>query len=67
VIGGAVGVSASLLLSRLLSGLLYGVRSSDAETLLFTIVVLGLTTTAAAIIPAWHSARLQPMKALRTE
>ncbi len=67
LIGVSVGVCSSLLLSRLLSGLLFGVRSFDAETLLLTIVVLGFTTTAAALIPAWRSARLQPMKALRTE
>jgi putative ABC transport system permease protein len=67
VMGVTVGILASLLLSRLLSGLLFGVRPFDTATLLLTILILGTTTTIAAFIPAWRSARLQPMKALRTD
>ena len=67
LMGVTVGVLASQLLSRLLSGLLFGVRSFDTATLLLTISILGTTTTIAALIPAWRSARLQPMRALRTE
>jgi len=54
------------MLSHLLVGLLFGVRPFDLETLLLTIVILGIATTLAALIPALRSAKLQPMKALRT-
>jgi predicted permease len=67
LMGVTVGILASLLLSRLLSGLLFGVRPFDTVTLLLAILILGTTTTIAALIPAWRSARLQPMKALRTD
>ncbi len=66
-VGSAAGVLASLLLGRLLSGLLVGVHSVDAATMLLTVAVLGTATAIAALIPAWRSACLQPMKALRTK
>jgi ABC-type lipoprotein release transport system permease subunit len=55
------------MISRLLSGLLFGVRPFAPETLSLTIVMMRAATTLAALIPAWRSARLQPMQALRTE
>lgn len=66
VVAGA-GLIGSTMISRLLSGLLFGVRPFDFETLAFTIGVLGVTTTTAALVPARRSARVQPMQALRTE
>jgi ABC-type antimicrobial peptide transport system permease subunit len=65
--GAAVGIFAVLLLGRLLSTLLFGVRSFDIETLLITVVILESATLVAALIPAWRSARIQPMEALRSE
>jgi predicted lysophospholipase L1 biosynthesis ABC-type transport system permease subunit len=67
LLGEGVGLLASAALARLLSSLLYGVRSFDAEILLLTMAVLGMTTTAAAFIPAYRVTRLQPMSALRAE
>lgn len=66
-LGCVAGVLASLLLGRLLSGLLFGVRSVDAATLLLTVAVLASAATLAALIPAWRSVCLQPMKALRND
>jgi len=66
LIGALVGLLGSVMLSHLLVGLLFGVRPFDLETLLLTIVILGMATTLAALIPALRSAKLQPMKALRT-
>jgi ABC-type antimicrobial peptide transport system permease subunit len=63
VIGAAVGVLGSILMGRLLKDLLFGVRPFDMGTLLITILVLGIATVLAALIPAWRSARLQPMQA----
>lgn len=67
LLGEGAGVLASAFLGRLLSSLLYGVRSFDAETVLLTVTILGIATTAAALIPAYRSTRVQPMTALRTE
>jgi len=67
LLGEGAGVLASAALGRLLANLLYGVRSFDAETALLTIAILGITTTTAALIPAYRSTRVQPVKALRTE
>jgi len=67
LLGTTVGVIGSILLNRLLTGLLFGVRPFDIETLLFAILALGSVTTIAAFVPAYRSARLQPMRALRME
>jgi putative ABC transport system permease protein len=67
LLGTTAGLIGSILLSRLLTGLLFGVRPFDIETLLFAILALGSVTTIAASVPAYRSARLQPMRALRME
>jgi len=67
LLGVGTGVVLSAAVGRLLSSLLFGVRSFDVETIALTIAVLGLASTTAALIPAWRSTRVQPMKALRTE
>jgi putative ABC transport system permease protein len=67
LLGITAGLIGSTLLSRLLTGLLFGVRPYDFETLLFAILTLGAVTTIAAFVPAYRSARLEPMRALRTE
>jgi putative ABC transport system permease protein len=67
VLGITAGLIGSTLLSRLLTGLIFGVRPYDFETLLFAILTLGSVTTIAAFVPACRSARLEPMRALRTE
>jgi ABC-type antimicrobial peptide transport system permease subunit len=61
------GLCTSFLLHRLLSGLLFGVRAFDAQTAVFTIVILEAGILFAALIPAWRAAKLQPMQALRRE
>lgn len=67
MIGTIPGLAGSFLLSRLLSGLLFGVRPFDLKTLLSTIALLGLAAVAAAALPAWRSSMQQPMQALRSE
>jgi putative ABC transport system permease protein len=65
MIGVAIGVAASLMLTRYLSSLLYDVSSTDPVT--FTSVVLILITVAllACSIPARRATRVDPMNALR--
>jgi predicted permease len=67
VLGVGTGVFASAILGRLLSGLLFGVRTFDLETILLTIAILGSATTIAALLPALRNTRVQPMIALRRE
>jgi len=67
LIGVVVGAAASLVLTRFLSSLLYGVSSTDPAT--FTFVVLLLITVAllACSLPARRATRVDPMNALRHE
>lgn len=67
LLGVGTGVVALVMLGDLLSSLLFGVRTFDAATTMLTIVILGITTTLAALIPAWRSMGVEPMAALRTE
>ena len=65
--GEAAGILASMALGHLLASQLYGIRSFDAATILVTAIVLGIATTAAALVPAYRSTRIQPTTALRAE
>jgi predicted lysophospholipase L1 biosynthesis ABC-type transport system permease subunit len=65
--GAAVGLGAALLLTRLMAGLLYGVRASDPATYACVAAALLAIALAATWIPARRAARIDPMKALRTE
>jgi putative ABC transport system permease protein len=67
VIGATVGCIGSVILSRFMSGLLFGVGPFDMGTLLSAVLGLAAVTILAALIPAYRSARLDPMQALRTE
>jgi putative ABC transport system permease protein len=63
----AVGVAASLLTSRLLSSLLFGVTPHDAAVLGTTVTVLLATALIATLWPARRAARVDPASSLRTE
>lgn len=65
--GAAAGLLRALGLTRLMSGLLYGVRPTDAVTFLAVPLVLGAVALAASYIPARRVARIDPMAALRSE
>jgi predicted permease len=67
LLGELTGLIISAIIGQLISSLLYGVRSFDGETILFTVTILGIATTIGALIPAQRSARLQPITALRIE
>ena len=66
-IGSAAGVPAAMLLSRPLAGLLYGVTASDPRVLASAAGCLFLVAMAAAAVPAWRAARVDPLVALRHE
>jgi ABC-type antimicrobial peptide transport system permease subunit len=64
-IGMVVGVVASWLLARTLSGLLFGVTSSDPVTFAGMLVILTAVAALAGYLPARRASRIDPMEALR--
>lgn len=64
-IGMVVGVVASWVLARALSGLLFGVTSSDPVTFLGMLVILTGVAALAGYLPARRASRIDPMAALR--
>ena len=64
-VGLSIGVAAALLCSRFLSGLLYGVTSSDPITIGLVIIVLATAAVVACLIPIVRAARIDPITALR--
>jgi putative ABC transport system permease protein len=65
--GMLVGILSALACARLLSSLLYGVRSSDAITFVCASLVLAAIALLASYIPARRAMRVDPMVALRYE
>lgn len=64
VLAGAIG---ALALTRLISGLLFGVSSFDPLTFCAMAFLLGAVTIAACIIPARRATKVDPLIALRYE
>jgi predicted permease len=64
LVGLAVGLAASLLLTRAMTGLLHGVTPTDPVTFVAVIVVTGTVAVLASIGPARRAARTDPMTVL---
>jgi putative ABC transport system permease protein len=67
LVGLAVGLLLALAVTRVMSGLLYGVTPHDVATLLGVAVVLAGATLVANYIPARRAARVDPLVALRRD
>jgi putative ABC transport system permease protein len=63
--GVAIGMVAAFAFARLVSGLLYGVKSNDPLTFTLVAVLLGIVALIASYIPARRAARIDPMVCLR--
>jgi len=65
--GLAVGLAASLLLTRFLRSMFVGVGANDLLTLSTAAILLCVVALAASLIPARRAAVIEPMQALRSE
>jgi predicted permease len=66
-LGVLIGLAASLLLTRLMAKMLYGVSPSDPLTFFAVAAILTLVALAASYIPARRAMRVDPIVALRYE
>jgi ABC-type antimicrobial peptide transport system permease subunit len=67
VLGVVIGVFGAASLARTIRTLLFGVSPTDATIYIAVAAGLLLAVLPACVIPARHAARLDPMRALRTE
>jgi ABC-type lipoprotein release transport system permease subunit len=63
----AIGCAGALAITRVMGGLLYEVRPTDATTFASSALVLAVPAAAASLVPAWRATRVDPLIALRAE
>jgi predicted lysophospholipase L1 biosynthesis ABC-type transport system permease subunit len=67
LVGTTLGLIAALLASRALASFLYGTSTRDPWVFAGSIMALALIASAASLLPALRSARINPMVAIRCE
>lgn len=65
--GMGLGLAGALAVTRVMAGLLYEVRPTDATVFLGTAFVLALLALVASLAPVWHPTRVDPLIVLRTD
>ena len=65
--GIVVGVVGALLLSRLMSSLLYGIAPTDPMTFSAVVLVLVAVTLVASLVPARRATKVDPLVAIRAQ
>jgi len=67
IVGVVLGLAAAFALTRLLSGLLFGVTAVDATTFTTISILLLMVSLLACYLPARRAMRIDPLRALRYE
>ncbi len=67
LLGVAIGITAGLVLTRLLASFLYGISASDPTTFIAVAIILVAVSAAASFFPARRATRVDPIIALRYE
>jgi predicted permease len=67
LLGATVGIAGAFAVARLISSLLFGVKSTDALTFTGVCLLLAFATLPATYIPALRATRVDPMETLRCE
>jgi predicted permease len=66
-LGLAIGTAGALGITRIMTGLLYEIRSTDAVAFGGSVALLASLAVAASLIPAWRATRVDPLVALRAD
>ena len=67
LVGALIGVPAALILTRLMSGLLSGITSTDPVTYVLVLLMLAVSALLASYLPARRAIHVDPIVALRAE
>ena len=67
LVGGGIGLTASIWLGRVAQSLLFELQGSDLTVLGASAVALAIVALAAGFVPALRASRVEPMQALRYE
>jgi len=67
VAGLGIGIVAAFGLTRLLSGLVYGVSTTDPVTFISLPLLLAVVAFLAGLFPALRASRIDPLEALRVD
>jgi ABC-type antimicrobial peptide transport system permease subunit len=65
--GVVLGIAGSLMLSRLLASLLYGVSATNPLTLAAVSALMLIVAVLASWVPAYRATRIDPVRTLRHE
>ena len=66
-IGVVGGLGGAFALNRLIASLLFGVRPTDAATLVAVVGTITVVAAAASWLPAWRASRVDPNMVLRAD